>query len=565
MPSRAAEVARRHAVESGIVWSRRGDAWGTPQHIEDRMRHYGIPGVSIAVIHNYQIVWTGYYGLADVARHHPVTARTRFLPGSVSKMLNAIAVLSLAADRAIDLDLDVNRQLHGWQLPRAVIAKARAVTPRQLLSHTAGVSVRGFWGYRRGDALPTLHDILDGRPPAINAPVRSIDVPGRAFAYAGGGTMILQALVEERSGKRYDAALASRILEPLGMRCSSFRQPPPASWRNDLAVGYTSFGAPFPGGHPIMPEQAAAGLWTTAYDLAVALLAVQRALGGTTTGPITPHIARQITSPVRAGSPGLGLFVHDTMGTRVVEHGAGNSGFSGLVRGLTSGGYGVAIVQNGESAALLEEIAATVAHVYRWPVIGEVHDDVLAMARRGSASVAVSPWLLERLPGFYREGDALAHITRRGDTLYYQAGERPWRMHFLDTLTFVNAESRTEKRVIVSARGLIGIDRVIGPMKRGRLERLPVADLSTDDITRLAGRYRHPRLGLLRLFVRHHDVLLERDGVAQPLVFVDQRQFVVPADFATVYRLIRDRGARVTAISVDGGAGPELAFRVGAP
>ncbi|MFB3093124.1 MAG: serine hydrolase domain-containing protein, partial [Dehalococcoidia bacterium] len=63
--------------------------------LEERMEHYGVPGVSIAVIHNYKIVWHRVYGVADRTTGEPVRRDTLFQAGSISKPVSAFGALKM--------------------------------------------------------------------------------------------------------------------------------------------------------------------------------------------------------------------------------------------------------------------------------------------------------------------------------------------------------------------------------------------------------------------------------------------------------------------------------------
>ena len=74
--------------------------------------------------------------------------------------------------------------LKNWQLPEKAITEESPVTLRQMLSHTDGKKVHGFPGYPSGAALPSLLEVLDGRPPANTPPVRVDVLPGSQFLYS---------------------------------------------------------------------------------------------------------------------------------------------------------------------------------------------------------------------------------------------------------------------------------------------------------------------------------------------------------------------------------------------
>ncbi len=80
---------------SGWVQTGNGDTWS----LVERMKKYNINGLSIAVIHNYQIEWAKGYGFADVSEKRPVTENTLFQAASISKSLNSLGILKLVQDK----------------------------------------------------------------------------------------------------------------------------------------------------------------------------------------------------------------------------------------------------------------------------------------------------------------------------------------------------------------------------------------------------------------------------------------------------------------------------------
>ena len=82
----AQSVDRIRAVETGLMHAVVVKGRPVPRHtIEERMKALKVPGVSVAVIRNYEIEWAKGYGFADVATKRPVTTETLFLAGSISK------------------------------------------------------------------------------------------------------------------------------------------------------------------------------------------------------------------------------------------------------------------------------------------------------------------------------------------------------------------------------------------------------------------------------------------------------------------------------------------------
>src|SRR5262249_44546830 len=146
-----------------------------------------------------------------------VDAETLFQAASISKPVTAMAVVRMAQEGRLGLDQPVNELLKRWKLPENEFTVARKVTVRDLLSHTAGATVGGFPGYPAGTPLPSLLEILDGKPPANTPPIRVDSVPGPTYRYSGGGYTVLRLMLEDVSGQPFDELMRKMVLEPLGM------------------------------------------------------------------------------------------------------------------------------------------------------------------------------------------------------------------------------------------------------------------------------------------------------------------------------------------------------------
>lgn len=142
------------------------------------MRLFNAPGFSVAVIEDWKIAWAKGYGVTEMGGLVPVTPRTLFLAGSISKPVAAVGSMTLVQNGTLNLDEDVNDKLTTWRVPENQFTAKNKVTLRRILSHTAGMTVHGFDGYSRGSVTPTLTQILDGTPPATNDPVRVDVEPG---------------------------------------------------------------------------------------------------------------------------------------------------------------------------------------------------------------------------------------------------------------------------------------------------------------------------------------------------------------------------------------------------
>lgn len=221
--------------------------YDTIWNLEERMKHHNIMGVSIAVVHDFQLDWVKSYGWADVSEQRPVTEKTLFQAASISKSLNGVGVIKLAQEGKIDLDTDINQYLTSWKFPYDTVSKNKAITVSALLSHTAGLTIHGFPGYARGDSIPTVLQILDGLRPANTEEVRSFTEPGVQAIYSGGGTTITQLIVTDITQQPYDEYMQNTVLDPMGMTGSFYTQPPSLSDSSLLATGYKADGTPIEG------------------------------------------------------------------------------------------------------------------------------------------------------------------------------------------------------------------------------------------------------------------------------------------------------------------------------
>ncbi|HUQ06997.1 MAG TPA: serine hydrolase [Kofleriaceae bacterium] len=357
------------AIETGILppVQVKGDAAHTT--LAELMAKHHVPAVSIAVFENYELVWAHAYGLADVSLKLPASESTVFQAGSISKSVNALAVLGAVADGTLALDRPINELLTSWKLPENELTKEAPVTIRRLLSHTAGTTVHGFPGYTAGTPVPTLPQLLDGTPPANTAPIRVDLKPGTRFRYSGGGTSITQLALVDKLGAPYPTILRDRVLAPLGMDASTYEQPLPR-WRvARAAAGYRSDGSETPGKRNVYPEMAAAGLWTTPSDLARFLIEVARGRAGTSK-VVTRDVALQMTTPeTKAPDPlvGLGVFIADRNGTGTFGHGGADDGFQADALATLEGGNGVVIMCNSDNGfQIFPAIERTVFGVMKW-------------------------------------------------------------------------------------------------------------------------------------------------------------------------------------------------------
>lgn len=431
------------AVENGLAG--RVIVNGKKHNLHERMAHYKVKGLSLAVVHDYKVVWAKGYGWADEKEKRPVTPQTLFEPGSISKSLNAVGALRLVQEKRIDLYTDINSYLKSWKFPYDSLSRNKKITMAHLLSHTGGLTVHGFPGYGRWMQAPTVPQILDGKSPANTAAVRSAFEPGLKFQYSGGGTTISQLIISDITGQPYDKYMYENVLKPMGMINSFYSQPPPVTRLNQLATGYHGDGTEVNMKFHVYPEQGAAGLWMTPTDLCNYIIETQLSYEGRSSKVLTPEMTKLRLTPYIDRSSGFGVFIEDRDGTKYFQHGAGNEGFSGLYHGSLEGGNGVAVFINSDNGGmLLQEVLNSVAQAYGWKGFD---------APLQKNSLEVSDELLTRYQGTYLFEGLLATILRKDDGYYLLSDGIYSKMYFTSEKEFFNVEFSSEKTFQFDAEG----------------------------------------------------------------------------------------------------------------
>ncbi|HEX2276029.1 MAG TPA: serine hydrolase domain-containing protein [Candidatus Tectomicrobia bacterium] len=322
------------------------------------MERARVPGVALAVVEAGDVAWVRGYGWADAQTRQPVTAHTLFQAASISKPVSAWVAMRLVEAGTLDLDRPVAHYLTRWQLPASPF-DPRGVTLRRMLSHTAGLSIPGYLGFAPGQRVQPLEESLTSAADAAGGeqPLAVIFPPGQEWHYSGGGYTLLQLIVEQVTGQAFAGFARRTVLEPLGMRQSTFEEPP----RAQRALAYDRTGAPTP--EYRFTALAAAGLWASAGDLARFVAALMAGPRGETPGrqvlePAT--VARMLSPQAHSANDllfrgsmwglGYGLKRVPATGQLLAYHPGDNPpGWHGLIAALPSRRVGLVVLTNGEA------------------------------------------------------------------------------------------------------------------------------------------------------------------------------------------------------------------------
>ena len=265
-----------------------------PKALAERMEHYGVPGVSIAVINDYNIEWARGYGTLDINTGEPVTTETIFEAASTSKLLTAVLALHFVEKDLIELDTDVNHYLKSWQVPENEFTENEKVTLRRLLTHQSGIPGTNY-SHDESMDYPTLVDVLNGELPAINKPATPEFVPGSRWQYSNIGYNVIQLILEDVSGKPFQQIAEEILFGPLDMPNSTFTYPLDPEKRKREAMPHDEEGN---SREPAMHLTALAhgGLTTTPSDLSKFIIELMLSYNGKSDKILTQEMTIQLFS-----------------------------------------------------------------------------------------------------------------------------------------------------------------------------------------------------------------------------------------------------------------------------
>lgn len=337
------------------------------------------PSLVAAVVRGGQTVWNG--ARTSVEGHGPDT-NVQYRIGSITKTFTAVLVMRLRDEGALNLGDPLEKHLPGTGAGEATIA--------ELLAHTGGLAAESpspWWERTSGSLRPELADVLGERP--HRHPV------GRRFHYSNPGFTLLGALVEQLRGAPWEEVLRREVLEPLGLRRTTWH--PEAPHAGGWAV--------HPWADVMLPEQVedlglmgpAGQLWSTAGDLArfAVFLAKgdERVLGTESVLEMRTPAAPGEAADVAAGAAyGLGMQLQHRDGRLLVGHGGSVPGFLAQLTISVEDDVAAVVLTNCTSGPVVSEVAADLVRIVAdaepripepWRPLTEVDQSVLEL---------VGPW-----------------------------------------------------------------------------------------------------------------------------------------------------------------------------
>lgn len=366
----------------------------------DGQRAYeGIPGISVAIVHDQELVWSAGFGLADRERQTAATPSTVYSICSISKLFTSVAVMQLRDEGRLRLDDPVVRHLPWFAVPQ-MYPESSPIDIESLLTHSAGFQEDPSIPYWTAPFdFPTREEIRE------SLPAEETLYPSESrYEYSNLGLVLAGEIVAAVSGSAFEERVRERVLDPLGL--ASTMELPEARRGGRLATGYSARRrdgarpavAPFET-RGLLP---AAGFASTVEDLARFASWQLRLLAGGSSDVLAANTLRemqrvQFTDPDWSKTRGLGFEVWRSGDRTFVGHGGECPGYRTAL--LVQADDRIATVFMANANGVRSEVFAQQIHDIVAPAIR-------AAAARKEPAVAApsapsSDIALEKLRGVY--------------------------------------------------------------------------------------------------------------------------------------------------------------------
>ncbi len=413
--------------------------------IRRNMRKTGVPGLSIALVDDQKVLWAEGFGYADRERRIPASAETTYQIGSITKVLNAIAIMQQVEAGRLDLDRPFSDYVPEFSM-RTRWPNAAPITARALLCHHAGLPTYYLKGFFSNDSLEALLAQLKDEHFTREAHT--------VFNYSNLGSNLLGLALARLTGASYEEALTRNLLAPLGMAHTAFR-PDNAT----LARGYVYDRAADP--TPIR-DLPAGGLYSNVLDLARFMRFVfadgsldgQRVLGASTLHatfePQYPGLPLDFGQRFGLGWMLSGLPIEG--GGKQAWHNGGTKAFLSQMALLPEKKLGVVVVANADSAGNL--VYDTAEETLKLAL--EIRDGIVQPPKVLAPEIALPRETLAGYVGDYSLMGSLARIS---------LGKKRLRLHVLNYVLDLVPVSPTHFRVEYNLLGLKSVPIPFPPIE----------------------------------------------------------------------------------------------------
>ncbi|WNG59754.1 beta-lactamase family protein [Archangium gephyra] len=342
----AADTALSQEVEANIT-----------RLIEEELRETRAPGAAVAIVRDGELVYLRAFGVRSLEERTPVTPDTLFRLGSTTKMMTALTLLDAAAKGRVNLDAPVRTYVKNLH------PALGGVTPRQLLTHTAGMREASPSVQSKDDTA--LGEMVRGwKGDYLFAP------PGDVFSYTGPGYWLAGLVLERVYGKPYAEVMREQFFQPLGMERGTFR--PTEALTYDFSQGHEAAGDALKIIRPMAENTAmypAGSAFSSARELArFATILLNGGLDGErrvlAEKTVRDFFTGQVPLPgTDVARYGFGLVTMRMGGTALFEHGGVRRGYGSHIRFLPERRGAVITLTNANGVTLrhsLDRITQTV-------------------------------------------------------------------------------------------------------------------------------------------------------------------------------------------------------------
>jgi CubicO group peptidase (beta-lactamase class C family) len=398
------------------------------EFVKAEMQRQHLPGVSLAIVQDGQLVYARGYGYSNVEHQVPVKPETIFQSGSVGKQFTATAVMMLVEEGKVSLDEKISKYL--GEVPEAW----QNITVRHLLTHTSGLTdYPDDFDFRRD----YTEDELLKRAQAIKPDFK----PGEKWQYSNLGYLTLGVLIHKVSGQFYGDFLQERVFKPLEM--TTTRIISEADIIPNRAAGYRLVKDELKNQNWVSPSlntTADGALYFTVLDMAKwdAALYGERLLKKTS--------LQQMWTPVRLNDNtsydyGFGWGFARINGHRIIEHGGAWQGFTSYIGRYVDDKVTVIVLDNltgGNAGKIGRHVASIYNPELARKAIADTEPEVTTFAKdlvqkfsQGTADpnsfttdlrAQVFPARAERLSGLLKSMGALnkLELVERGEKGEYR-------------------------------------------------------------------------------------------------------------------------------------------------
>lgn len=404
------------------------------QVIAHELEDKEIPSISYALVNRNDTLASGHLVWQEL--NHTVDDDTTFRVGSCSKMFTTLSLMQLVEQGLVDIDKDSSTYIPGFG-PHNPFAKPGEtsdrvnITLRKLMSHTAGVVREPSVGHYLDDTPVTLKSMVE----LLGRSTLKEDPSAGVFRYSNAGMNVVGYVVERLSGKAFSQYVQENVIDPIGMRRSSFVQTPYII-EHLAPANMWSFEGDSPAPVFDMGGGAAGNLFSTVPDMAVFIQTMLRGAYTRDGRPIvSPATLHSMWVPIGfQGNAGYGLgFGTGTLdGWKTVGHNGAVYGYAAQVTILPEAGLGIVLCATLDSVNNL--LARMATYAFRLALAA------LRMGREPEAQpryLALTAEQMDGLSGFYRSGQEMVEVIAKDGRLYLVGDGVPLRIQPRSETQFV--------------------------------------------------------------------------------------------------------------------------------